>query len=350
MGGAVWSLSATDGSVRPRYPLLTPGKSKIIAPVTLADLTPDNPAYKDVGHGLHMIFATFDGKLYIVDGRMEDEEQPCVTKLDIDENIYSMILVEDVTGDGILDLIVGTMNGHVFCIGTETLARAEVQTGEHSNVHARELQASRERSMLISMEVRDGVGKFLPRADRPTLSSAVPFQYMGHNLGAVTRQRWHGIDVTARSRARHANGVFGRWVNIEFDIVDRRPRPLDGRTYDVTISLGMHFSRAEAGKTSSRGCLGARKAGQEEVRLVQKTFDQPGRHEMAVCLTRSGTYVLHITMLSDHGIASYSSTTVRYNHGFGDALQYGLVLPLLVAVVCVHFGSRSLSTARENVF
>ena len=56
---------------------------------------------------------------------------------------------------------------------------------------------------------------------------------------------------------------------------------------------------------------------------------------MAVCLTQAGTYVLHVTMLSDHGIASYASTTVRYNHGFGDALQYGVALPLTVVAACV---------------
>ena len=162
---------------------------------------------------------------------------------------------------------------------------------------------------------------------------------MGHNLGAVARQGWHGIDVTARSRARHANGVVGKWVNVEFDIVDKRPivdEVQSHRSYDVTISLGMHFSRGDPGLQT--GCLGPRGKGEQQINLARKTFDHPGRHEMAVCLTRAGTYVLHVTMLSDHGIVSYSSTTVKYNSGFGDALKYSVAFPLAIAVACVALG------------
>ena len=93
---------------------MTPGQGKIIAPVTLADLTPDSPGHEHVGFGLHLIFATFEGTLYIVDGRREEKlERPCVNRIEIGEHIYSMILVADVTGDGLLDLVIAAIGGVV---------------------------------------------------------------------------------------------------------------------------------------------------------------------------------------------------------------------------------------------
>ena len=136
---------------------MTPGHGKIITPVTLADLTPNSPGHEDVGLGLHLIFATFEGTLYIVDGRRREKlEQPCVNRIEIGEHIYSMIIVSDVTGDGVLDLVIGTMNGHVFCIGTETRAKQEGAVGDmkHSDQHAREMQEARKRAMKISREMR----------------------------------------------------------------------------------------------------------------------------------------------------------------------------------------------------
>lgn len=38
----------------------------------------------------------------------------CAERLDIGEHIYSTPLIDDVTGDGYLDLLVSTMNGQVY--------------------------------------------------------------------------------------------------------------------------------------------------------------------------------------------------------------------------------------------
>jgi hypothetical protein len=37
----------------------------------------------------------------------------CAERIDIGEHIYRVPLIDDVTGDGMLDLVVGTLNGQV---------------------------------------------------------------------------------------------------------------------------------------------------------------------------------------------------------------------------------------------
>lgn len=66
--------------------------------------------------GLHLLVPSFDGHLYIFDGT-----QTCAEKIDFGDHIYSTPLVDDITGDGNLDIIVGTVNGHVHVLETQVL-------------------------------------------------------------------------------------------------------------------------------------------------------------------------------------------------------------------------------------
>lgn len=49
-----------------------------------------------------------DGHVYVIEGATG-----CVNKIDLGERVLSMVLADDVKGDGTLDLIVGTMTGEV---------------------------------------------------------------------------------------------------------------------------------------------------------------------------------------------------------------------------------------------
>jgi hypothetical protein len=40
----------------------------------------------------------------------------CAQRIDVGEHLYSVPLIDDVSGDGYLDLIVSTMNGHVMVL------------------------------------------------------------------------------------------------------------------------------------------------------------------------------------------------------------------------------------------
>lgn len=68
------------------------------------------------GPGLHLLSPSEDGHVYVVEGATG-----CVNKIDLGERLLSMVLADDLDGDGTLDLIVGTLNGEVSVIGTGLL-------------------------------------------------------------------------------------------------------------------------------------------------------------------------------------------------------------------------------------
>lgn len=56
---------------------------------------------------------SFDGLLYAIDGA-----SGCAASLDIGEASYSAVLVDDLAGDGTLQLLAATMNGNVYVVRT----------------------------------------------------------------------------------------------------------------------------------------------------------------------------------------------------------------------------------------
>jgi len=63
--------------------------------------------------GLHALVPSFDGHLYVIEGNMK-----CAERVDIGEHINTAPLIDDVTGDGFLDVVVGTMNGQIMVLET----------------------------------------------------------------------------------------------------------------------------------------------------------------------------------------------------------------------------------------
>lgn len=63
--------------------------------------------------GMHLLVPSFDGHLYILDGRRR-----CAQRIDVGEHIYSTPLIDDVNGDGSLDIVLGTLSGHIHMFAT----------------------------------------------------------------------------------------------------------------------------------------------------------------------------------------------------------------------------------------
>lgn len=81
-------------------------------PVVLALHGPPPPGRPPPSHQ-HVAVMSFDGALYLIDG-----VTGCAHTVDIGEASYAAVLADDVDGSGTLDLVVSTMNGNVYALGT----------------------------------------------------------------------------------------------------------------------------------------------------------------------------------------------------------------------------------------
>lgn len=81
---------------------------RVQAQATIAPLSPHNPSVQ------HILVMSFDGFLYAIDGK-----SGCAHAVDIGENSYAAVLVDDLCGDGMLELLVSTMNGNVYMLQTQ---------------------------------------------------------------------------------------------------------------------------------------------------------------------------------------------------------------------------------------
>jgi len=108
--GHVWVLHGQTGKPLDGFPTKTDGK--LISPVLLTQIK--TPSRGSTSNGvMQLVVPSFDGGMYIFDGK-----GVCSHRVDIGESAYSQVLAGDVTGDGRLDLVVGTMAGNMYVFGT----------------------------------------------------------------------------------------------------------------------------------------------------------------------------------------------------------------------------------------
>ena len=101
--GHLFVLDGRSGDDHSPFPFRTRGR--IMSPALITRLH-DGPSQQ-------LIFSSFDGYLYVVDG-----ETGCADVVDIGETSYSMVLADDLNDDMKLDLVVSTMNGNVYMFET----------------------------------------------------------------------------------------------------------------------------------------------------------------------------------------------------------------------------------------
>lgn len=101
--GHIYALEGATGADLKNFPFRTHGR--VQSPVLITRLA-DGPQQ-------HLIVMSFDGFLYLIDG-----QDACADVVDIGESSYSMVLADDLDGNGRLDLVVSTMNGNVYAFET----------------------------------------------------------------------------------------------------------------------------------------------------------------------------------------------------------------------------------------
>jgi hypothetical protein len=112
--GGIYVLDGRHGDILPHFPVLTQGP--VIASCLLVNLNNSNPpATQQTAKGLHIIVPSHDGNLYLISGTTG-----CYERIDLGEKSSSMVLADDLTNNGLLDLVVTTLSGSIMAFSTDT--------------------------------------------------------------------------------------------------------------------------------------------------------------------------------------------------------------------------------------
>jgi len=101
--GGIWAFTASTGKPVENFPIKL--SSPIVSQLQLIGSTQ--------GDSMNILVHASDGILYSINGK-----DTCVTTLDIGDTSLSTILINDLTGNGYMDLLVTGYNKKLFCIGT----------------------------------------------------------------------------------------------------------------------------------------------------------------------------------------------------------------------------------------
>jgi len=150
--GAIHVLSAETGEEKYPFPFYTGGR--ILAPIALGRVR------KATSESLSLVATSFDGFLYIIDGKTG-----CRDVIDVGETSYSLPLIDDLSNSGYLSIILATMNGEVHCFeATHSGPNAHALEGQQSHFLSTNLMTHRNKYFGIYGEDRsyfDVRGEFM---------------------------------------------------------------------------------------------------------------------------------------------------------------------------------------------
>eukprot|EP00736_Rhodelphis_marinus_P000831 Rmarinus@m.13843 len=127
-GGKIFYLDGKDGSTLPGFPVPLPERV-MSPPLLLRTGHPDYEMYmgkkvvdQDAIPPPLIIVPCHDGRVYTIrppmKSKTDNSRESCVAEWDVGEPSFTMVLADDVTGNGRMELLVSTMNGGVMM--TET--------------------------------------------------------------------------------------------------------------------------------------------------------------------------------------------------------------------------------------
>jgi hypothetical protein len=194
-----------------------------------------------------------------------------VQRIDVGEHIYSMPLVDDVSGDGFLDLVVGTMNGHVLMFETSVPYHKLNTWGSFPN------------------------GRL----------NGFTHGQMGISVSDFERDRLKQLELKGLEK-----------LLIEFTIFDSRPQLVTDeasslvgkKKYSVSITRGLNRLNP----------------------LYRAEFDAPGTYMAEVFLPPPQTVQLLLTMTNDHGQHFEDVVVVSLSTRFYVWLKYLVISPIVV--------------------
>jgi hypothetical protein len=183
--GHVWAFSGKDGKTLPNFPVKLDSminSAPLLIPFPPFGINSNWIASRD---GLTIIVHGLNGVVYFIGGK-----NGIVEKIDIGESSMGMILADDLTSNGFVDLLITTSEGHIYCLSTG-----------HALVSTSATWKSR----------RDG---------RNSFATGV----------------WQGVRINEKTKQRHH--VSGNKFAFSFEIIDERKARGANARYQVSLWHG----------------------------------------------------------------------------------------------------------------
>ena len=278
--GDVHVLRGRDGSPKKGFPFRA--GDKVMAPVLVTPLT------GSVGNGRqHLVFPAFDGLLYVVDGATA-----CADTVYLGERSYAMPLAEDMDGDGLMDLVVVTMNGGVFCFGTRE--------------------------------------PYHPL-------KAWPAHVLAAN-GLTARHDFLGIFAAPDSR--RPRDVGGETLHVQFEIVDRRAQARASPPGEAAEAGDAPATSAPAAYNVTVRLVGVgveeMKGGERPVIGVADSFTRPGVYTVEIpCPKTRTTAGVRLEMTAPGGLRFEDNFSVSFHVHYYRLLKWMVALPFTFMVAAV---------------
>ena len=256
VAGVVHVLEGRTGAEIAPFPLRTDGRILSAVLVINLQLRPSASAEEKAVEGRtgaaavataewapHLVFASFDGHMYVVNARTG-----CFSRVDVGEHAYAQILADDLTANGKVDLLLASMNGNLFCFETHTPA-APLRSWR-SQAQGRNVWQQREGFQGIVIE--GAGGRHEPRR---IAGATFDLEFTILDVRNAPASRWYQIEVSLGRSAYLLNFTHhapsGRGVAAHKQTFRKQLRCPESRTHGVlTVSMvnehGQYFEDAIA--------------------------------------------------------------------------------------------------------
>jgi len=223
--------------------------------------------------GLHLLVPAHDGHLYII-----DPNRGCADTVDLGgEHMSATPLVEDVDGDGKLDILLGTVSGQVILIGTD-----------------------------------------VPHHPMNSWPSFPKHRFNGFTHGVL------GVSIpdSERRALKHSDMLGSANLTVTFDIWDNR-REMDA---NATKALGKGDKPRRYTVSFSRGTNKA-------VPIYVTTYTKPGRYKVVLPMLPPEAITLVVSMVNEHGQHFEDAVAVSIATRFYIWFKYLALGPVLLVTL-----------------
>ena len=319
----LWVVRADTGKPLDGYPKALPHGAKASASVLLVDLhhydllgyavKTEKQKYEDPSLppwlsqdgnkrslGLHIIVPSFDGHIYVIEGRLG-----CAERIDIGEHIYSVPLIDDITDDGFLDLVVGTLNGQLHVLETKI------------PYHAMNSWPSFPKGRLNGF-THGLMGVSVPLVERRLLARADIINRGQRRVTVTPKHHDHDHDHDKNDTSHHDHkneadkGVsITHGLYVTFDLWDVRPITPElttGRKYKVVFTRGTNKLEP----------------------LATHEYVSPGRYTIELPLHPPETFLLVIGMTNEHGQYFEDTVPVTLSTRFYVWIKFMVLVPAIL--------------------